>query len=1250
MRKVFLLLLLLVLPALASAAALQTTDGLRLSAELPGRITGVRIDGMAASQSEGGLSLIDPRTGHAPLAGQFTLSASTRQEASRIVVSGVVTATGGQETVCQLQARIPVGESGWLFWDDMTRSRPVRVGESFVQSVYPICCLTDPTKRLGLAVALDPDPLQPASLSYDPASRAIIVNWRLGFTPLARPELRMKAPFRFDIYRVLSKWAFRSALDSYYHFHPAQYDWRAKREGLWLFASGSETLPNPQHYAYDEGGPPPSNDIPRGIATFPYCCTGDMVVQLPVEWGLAKSYDDMLARLARWEKLPRLDGWDILSPFEVDEAVAHTGQRSLKFSSAKPGETKEIRQTLDLQQKKIDPLTVSVWCKTAGVTGTKDADCGLWVDMDMMDGSGLRAATAPADPGTHDWQQLKVTVGVDKPIANARIYLLFRNNHSGTAWFDDASATLASDPARNLLQSAGFEYSGPPRESTLLRDDVMFDENDHMRWFTDTFGGADIPPASPINWIRYTLLVNSDQRNPGGRPTASDVDFGKYAKIFADNPQCAGAYMDGTSAACTTTFEYRRDHFQWFRDPFQYLGTIYRPCASGKASVCHWVDAFKHRFPGKLAFGNVWASNSMWDVCAALDVCGYESSRYYDLDYADYYRAAAYHKPGLLLNYFRIGQYLDTREGGERFFRYATAYGLFPSIGRYTDEAYEKFGDLQHLYVPIVKRLFRAGWEPITYAEASDPNVRVQRFGEAGKLPMYFTLLNPGPTPREVTLAIDAKALGLAAARLSAVEMVGSALLPGKGIAQRQYSIALGPDDVAVIAMLPAGGEGAWYRERAAETLQEAAYVYAQTPPTVDAAALAQRLRAFDEKAGAVRLARGTNIIKNGIARLREAAAKLPDDLKRRSFLRDTAEADRLLNEALFADTEGIDLPSAVVTPVDGRADVKPLCFGSLTVLDVSLQAWPGRLIELPSSAKSLNAMQDVSLELTAPPERVTTVGAEVVFQDASGAETHLTRRSYVFFGPVCELQADSPPGSSVLNVHVRNCDTRARSFRVEIAAPPEVAPERNQLALKLSPGQGRNETVRLQFGAGLRSGSYPMKVTVRTESGISVEETTVPVVYVLPLAPGDLALPNNGTTVLVDSAYYGYDEKPLNDGVVLPTNQAFNVSAWASGEATEDHWVELRWPQPQTVGKVVVYWNVENGVVWTSKRFLVQVRDGETWRTLAESLQPDAQPVTECAFAPVQTKALRILQPKGEGPATRPHIMWLREVAAYGK
>jgi hypothetical protein len=176
------------------------------------------------------------------------------------------------------------------------------------------------------------------------------------------------------------------------------------------------------------------------------------------------------------------------------------------------------------------------------------------------------------------------------------------------------------------------------------------------------------------------------------------------------------------------------------------------------------------------------------------------------------------------------------------------------------------------------------------------------------------------------------------------------------------------------------------------------------------------------------------------------------------------------------------------------------------------------------------------------------------------------------------------------------------------------------------------------------------MKVTVRTESGISVEETTVPVVYVLPLAPGDLALPNNGTTVLVDSAYYGYDEKPLNDGVVLPTNQAFNVSAWASGEATEDHWVELRWPQPQTVGKVVVYWNVENGVVWTSKRFLVQVRDGETWRTLAESLQPDAQPVTECAFAPVQTKALRILQPKGEGPATRPHIMWLREVAAYGK
>jgi hypothetical protein len=895
-------------PSTAGAErTLQTRDGLRLTAALPAAIGSLSLDGKQVSHGAGGLSLIDPPTGGPPAAGRFSLTAQAQAEAHRIVLRGGITAAGDQETVCQLQARIPVGEEGWLFWEDMTRCRPIRRGEEYVQSVYPLCCVTDPTRRLGLAVALDPDPLQPVTLSYHPELQAIIVNWFFGFTPLARPEYRMRAPFKVELYRVLPKWAFRSALEGYYRFHPRKFDWRAKYAGLWLFASAPDSLPNPQHYAYYEGGPPPTAAALRGIATFPYSCTGDLIVPLPTEWGAAQNYEEMMEQFARWEQLPRLTGWEELSDYEVDQSQGHTGRRSLKLSAAVGGLDKEVRQTFLLHQEETDPLTVSAWTKAQEVTGDRDAHYGLWVDLEMADGEHRYGQVAPADTGTHDWQELRLTLGADKPIAEMRLYLLFRRTHTGIAWFDDVAVTRASEPGRNLVENGGFESSGPPPQSVMIRDNVLFDEQDRMRCFVDTWGGADIAPASPINWLRFTLLVNPDQKNPEGRKTASDVDLARYDAIFKQWPDCQGAYLDGTSGACTTTFDYRRDHFRWFNDPFQYNDAVFRPCASGMASVVRWVEAFKERYrdTGKLAFGNVWASNRMFPVCMALDVCGYESSRWYDLDYADYYRAAAYHKPGLYLNYFRLGQQLDSREGGERFFRYATAYGLFPSIGRFTDEAYEKFGDLYHRYVPIVKHLFRAGWEPVTYAEAKtrlagdDPAIRVQRFGT--KLPLYFTVLNSSPEPRAVKLTVDCGPLGLGRSSLVAVEMVTSATLPVKRTGPALVTeVTLGPNDVAVVALLPASGVAAWYRQRAAESLQGAAYVYAQTPPTVAAATLAKRVRAAQGDNAAI--AKVLEGVKADIAKLRHAAAELPADLKRQSYLRELDEAERLLNEALLAD------------------------------------------------------------------------------------------------------------------------------------------------------------------------------------------------------------------------------------------------------------------------------------------------------------------------------------------------------------
>ncbi|MBC7286646.1 MAG: discoidin domain-containing protein [Armatimonadetes bacterium] len=113
-----------------------------------------------------------------------------------------------------------------------------------------------------------------------------------------------------------------------------------------------------------------------------------------------------------------------------------------------------------------------------------------------------------------------------------------------------------------------------------------------------------------------------------------------------------------------------------------------------------------------------------------------------------------------------------------------------------------------------------------------------------------------------------------------------------------------------------------------------------------------------------------------------------------------------------------------------------------------------------------------------------------------------------------------------------------------------------------------------------------------------------------------------------------------------------FNQAAWAAAETDQEHWVEIQWPTPKTVGRVLIYWNIENDVVWTSQRAAVQVRAAKEsqWQTVADVQPSEGEPVTEIRFPAVPAQALRILQPRDCGPRKRPRLMWLREVAVYAQ
>ncbi|NSW56949.1 MAG: discoidin domain-containing protein [Armatimonadetes bacterium] len=140
----------------------------------------------------------------------------------------------------------------------------------------------------------------------------------------------------------------------------------------------------------------------------------------------------------------------------------------------------------------------------------------------------------------------------------------------------------------------------------------------------------------------------------------------------------------------------------------------------------------------------------------------------------------------------------------------------------------------------------------------------------------------------------------------------------------------------------------------------------------------------------------------------------------------------------------------------------------------------------------------------------------------------------------------------------------------------------------------------------------------------------------------------STGALVTADSSHDGYSPGVLIDGTIDVEGLHWTRQAWASADRSEPHWIEISFPQVRQIGAVQIYWSVDGGRPWTSRKFTVFGLTDAGPVTLAEVSQEGDHSFTEHAFAPTEVKGLRIEQAAGDGPAARPNIMWVREVAAF--
>lgn len=262
-----------------------------------------------------------------------------------------------------------------------------------------------------------------------------------------------------------------------------------------------------------------------------------------------------------------------------------------------------------------------------------------------------------------------------------------------------------------------------------------------------------------------------------------------------------GEYIDSSEGYMTAELDFCRDHFAAAGTPLTFSPQDHRPGIFRGLVVFEYVRAIADDVHGmdKLMMANGAPTRLCW-LCPLLDVLGTETNwhrdgRWRPMSDADmlYRRSMCRGKPYCFLMNTRFEEF--SPELVERYMKRCLAYGMFPgffshnaSQGQYfkRPELYDRDRPLFKRYIPLVKRVAQAGWQPITRARCDDEHVYVERFGDR-----YLTVLNDSPTQRTATITIEGPAPS------ACRELVTGRSLDWDG---NRLRLALKAEDVAVLA------------------------------------------------------------------------------------------------------------------------------------------------------------------------------------------------------------------------------------------------------------------------------------------------------------------------------------------------------------------------------------------------------------------------------------------------------------------
>jgi len=713
---------------------------------------------------------------------QLAVSATFRDIGNALRIDGTVRDLSGKDRAVAVYLIKRVDAIGGQWHDDQRVSRPIKpegrysnfvpvsVGTNGLASRYPLACVSGPRETHVIGTPLDVPRI--CRFGYEAGSRELYAAVDLGLTSITH-KFPSQAGFSFVAYQADREWGFRAALKRYYELFPQLFTKRNEREGIWMPFTDIETVDGfgDFYFQFQEGAPNVAFDEAHGIYSFVYVEPMSNWVAMPPEmertnaraiklvtelaekgqrqaqatfssvvhtddgsWsgGIVKApwcdgavfhlnpspnvKPEREGDITQWDHewgtvegrfknpSPQMVGWRAWGGggFEVAPGEGRNGSDAIKLSRKGIQPTRGAVQTVTLKQDEARPIIARVWTRAEGVSGDVDADYSLYIDLVYTDGTNGFGFVVGGESGTHDWQLLEQTIVPAKPVRMLLFHCLFRAPREGMVWFDDALlAEQGSD--KNLLESAAFE--------------------------PDT----------------------SDRRVP-------ELD---------------GTYIDSLEMAATER-NYRREHMAEADIPLVF-DMDRRLCQLMIFNTVEFTreTALRMWQRGKLMFANSTPVRFSW-AAPYLDVMGIETNWAPGGEYQpnpdsimNWRRALCYQRPYLLL----LNTVYDDFEPEwvELYFKRCAAYGIFPSFFSHNaaDDPYWRRPNLYNRdrplfkrWLPVIKSLNAAGWEPVTYARSDNPKIYVERFGSPGG-PLYLTLFNDSREARSARISVDTEALAL---------------------------------------------------------------------------------------------------------------------------------------------------------------------------------------------------------------------------------------------------------------------------------------------------------------------------------------------------------------------------------------------------------------------------------------------------------------------------------------------------------